>query len=84
MITNALLDLVNAFLTTVRAWLPEWNWQIPADKVQGIKYELSRWDGLLPIHEVFQIVTLAFAIWGALLGFRVVKWIVEQVIAVIP
>lgn len=84
MITNALLDLINALFTTVRGWLPAWDWQIPDGVVAGIKYELSRWDGILPIHELFQIVTLTFALWAALLGYRIVKWLVEQVIAVIP
>ena len=84
MITDALLDILNAFFTTLRSWLPVWNWQLTNNIVASIKFELSRWDAILPIHELFQIVTLSFAIWAAMLGYRVAKWIFEQIVAVIP
>lgn len=84
MITNALLDVLLAFLSTVRGWLPAWDWQLPTGVVEGIKYELSRWDAILPIHEVFQIVSLSFALYAAFIAYRAIKWIAEQIISVLP
>lgn len=84
MITNALLDILLAFMTTVRSWMPPWDMTLPNDKIYDIKYELSRWDAILPIHELFQIITMVFTLWSVLLGYRAVKWIIEQIIAVIP
>jgi hypothetical protein len=83
MITDLILNLLYGIVEFFWNLVPDWTIAVPAG-THGLAAWFSRFDGVAPFSEVMQITGLVGGLIAALVGFKLVKMIVDWVTALIP
>jgi hypothetical protein len=84
MITDALLAILLTLCSSVFALLPSWTWPVPDEAIGHIVGEITRWDQVVPVTEMFVIMGIVATLFVALIAFKVVKQVIDWITAVTP
>lgn len=82
MITDLLFNIGLAIVGAAWDLVPTWT--IEAPSLQPFVYEMTRWDGIVPITELRLMMTALLIFFGASIGIKLLIKFVDWIMDIIP